>query len=387
MTKRILCVDDDPNVLKAFERQFRKRFDLHTAQGPEMGLQALSNDGPFAVVVSDLRMPVMDGVEFLSRARQNWPDTIRIVLSGQSDLNMAIAAVNEGNVFQFLSKPCPAEMLARALEAALDQHRLITAERELLEDTLRASIGVMSEILSLANPVAFSRAQRIRRYVIHIARHLNLTGQWQYELAAMLSQIGCAAVSPDVLEKYYDAQPLDAREASILLSQGRVGQKLLAHIPRLEEVAEIVGNQSVVGNLPEGTGNTVSIGSGLLKVAIDFDQLLMSGANTDAALSQMRERGSYDPSFLAALEQVQVQQEAREVRRLGVAALRAGMTTNSEVRSRTGLLLMGVGQELTSAAITRLQTFALTTGVVEPISVRMPHAPRVPVAGAPEAGT
>jgi len=171
------------------------------------------------------------------------------------------------------------------------------------------------------------------------------------------------------------------------LSQGRVGQKLLAHIPRLEEVAEIVGNQSVVGNLPEGTGNTVSIGSGLLKVAIDFDQLLMSGANTDAALSQMRERGSYDPSFLAALEQVQVQQEAREVRRLGVAALRAGMTTNSEVRSRTGLLLMGVGQELTSAAITRLQTFALTTGVVEPISVRMPHAPRVPVAGAPEAGT
>jgi len=387
MTKRILCVDDDPNVLRAFERQFRKQFDLYTAQGPEMGLERLNNDGPFAVLVSDLRMPVMDGIEFLVRARENWPDTVRIVLTGQADLKTAIAAVNEGNVFQFLSKPCPSEMLARALEAGLDHHRLITAERELLERTLRASIGVMSEILSLANPVVFSRAQRIRRYVLHIARQLNLTGQWQYGLAAMLSQIGCVAVPPDVLEKYYDARPLDAREESILLSQGRVGQKLLARIPRLEEVADIVGNQSVLGNLAEGTGNTVSIGSDLLKVAIDFDQLLMSGANTAAALSAMRERGSYDPSFLAALEQVQLQREAREVRRLGVPALKAGMITNSEVHSKSGLLLMGVGQELTAAAITRLRTFALTTGVVEPISVRMPHAPRVPVAEGPEAGT
>jgi len=386
MTKRILCVDDDPNVLRAFERQFRKQFDLYTAQGPEMGLQRLKNDGPFAVLVSDLRMPVMDGIEFPVRARKNWPDTVRIVLTGQADLKTAIAAVNEGNVFQFLSKPCPSQMLARALEAGLDHHRLITAERELMEHTLRASIGVMSEILSLANPVAFSRAQRIRRYVLHIARQLNLTGQWQYELA-MLSQIGCVAVPPDVLEEYYDAQPLDAREESILLSQGRVGQNLLARIPCPEEVADIVGNQSVPGNLAEGTGNTVSIGSDLLKVAIDYDHLLMSGANTAAALSEMRERGSYDPSFLGALEQVEVQQEAREVRRLGVSALKAGMTTNSEVRSQTGLLLMGVGQELTSAAITRLRTFALITGVVEPISVRMPHAPRVPVAEGPEAGT
>ncbi|MGO9897535.1 MAG: HD domain-containing phosphohydrolase [Bryobacteraceae bacterium] len=386
MTKRILCVDDEPNVLQAFERQFRKRFELHTALGPKKGLEALSHDAPFAVVVSDLRMPEMDGIEFLARVRENWPDTVRIMLTGQADLSAAIAAVNQGNVFQFLSKPCPSEMLARALDAGLHHHRLIVAERELLEQTLRGSIGVMSEILGLANPVAFSRAERVRRYVLHIAGHLNLAGQWQYELAAMLSQIGCVAVPPDVLDKYYDAQPLDANEATILSSQGHVGQKLLARIPRLEEVAEMVGNQHLGRNTPEGSSAAVGTGSRLLQVALDFDQLVMRGTEPAAALSEMRKRGSYDQSFLAALEQVQVQQAEREVRLLKLTELKTGMTTHSEVRAKSGLLLMGTGQEITASAIARLQTFALSTGVVEPISVRMPHARRVPKPVAVEVG-
>jgi len=378
VTRRILCVDDEPNVLQAFERQFRKQFELQTALGPERGLEKLTGDGPFAVVVSDLRMPVMDGIEFLTRVRENWPDTVRIMLTGQADMNSAIAAVNQGNIFQFLSKPCPPEMLARALDAGLNHYRLITAERELLEQTLRGSIGVMSEILSLVNPVAFSRAERIRRYVVHIARHLNLAAEWQYELAAMLSQIGCVAVPPDVLNKYYDAQPLDAAERKIMASQGSVGQKLLARIPRLEEVAEMVGNQDLARREPAASTGTAGIGSSLLKVSLDFDELLMRNTEPAAALAAMRKRGIYDPRFLAALEQVQVQQAEREVRLLGLAELKTGMTTNSNVYSKAGLLLMGTGQEITASAIARLQTFALTTGVLVPISVRMPHNRRSP---------
>jgi hypothetical protein len=100
----------------------------------------------------------------------------------------------------------------------------------------------------------------------------------------------------------------------------------------------------------------------------------------------MRKRGSYDQSFLAALEQVQVQQAEREVRLLKLTELKTGMTTHSEVRAKSGLLLMGTGQEITASAIARLQTFALSTGVVEPISVRMPHARRVPKPVAVEVG-
>jgi len=379
MTKRILCVDDEPNVLQAFERQFHRRFDLHTAQGPEQGLQQLATAGPFAVIVSDLRMPVMDGIEFLRRVREKWPDTVRIMLTGQADLTSAIGAVNQGSVFQFLTKPCPAEMLGRALEAALEQHRLIHSERELLEQTLRGSIGVMSEILSLANPVAFSRSERIRRYVLHIATQLNLDGLWQYELAAMLSQIGCVAVPQEVLYKYYDAQPLNSHEQEILSSQGLVGQKLLAQIPRLEEVAAMVASQS--GQAQSASQSAaVTTGSRLLRVAEDFDELVMRGANPDAALERMRGRNIYSARFLETLAQVEVARATDEVRLLPLSAVKAGMITNGNVYSRTGPLILGVGQEITASAIARLKTFSLTVGIVEPISVRVPHSKGAPVA-------
>src|ERR1700730_10145589 len=113
MLKRILCVDDEPNVLQAFERQFRKQFELHTAIGPERGLQAVAENGPFSVIVSDLRMPGMNGIEFLTRAKLMAPDTVRVMLTGQADLNATIAAVNQGNIFQFLIKPCPSDTLVR----------------------------------------------------------------------------------------------------------------------------------------------------------------------------------------------------------------------------------------------------------------------------------
>src|SRR5580704_2833849 len=113
MLKRILFVDDEPNVLQAFERQFRKQFEIHTAVGPAPGLTAVAENGPFSVIVSDLRMPGMDGIEFLTRVRQMAPDTVRVMLTGQADLGASIAAVNHGNIFQFLTKPCPSETLAR----------------------------------------------------------------------------------------------------------------------------------------------------------------------------------------------------------------------------------------------------------------------------------
>src|SRR5208283_567097 len=134
--EKILLVDDEPRVVQALQRALRSEFHIEIAGGPEAGLQVLARDGPFAVVVSDLRMPVMDGIQFLSRVKAASPDSIRVMLSGQADLNAAIAAVNEGNIFRFLTKPCPPATLGRVLEAALEQYRLITAERELLQNTL-----------------------------------------------------------------------------------------------------------------------------------------------------------------------------------------------------------------------------------------------------------
>jgi response regulator RpfG family c-di-GMP phosphodiesterase len=243
MTDKILCVDDEPNILRAFERQLRGHFEVVTAQEPHQALQMIAENGPFAIVVSDLRMPDMNGIDFLSHVRQIAPDTVRVMLTGNADLSAAMTAVNEGRVFQFLTKPCPGDMLLRTLEAASEQHRLITAERELLEQTLQGSIGILVEILSHINPAAFSRSHRIRRYVRHMVKQLKLPDAWQYELAATLSQIGCVVVPPEIMEKIHSRRPLSATEQDMFRSQSLLGHKLLAKIPRLEKVARMVAQQ------------------------------------------------------------------------------------------------------------------------------------------------
>lgn len=377
MLKRILCVDDEPNILRAFERQFRKQFEIHTAPGPEIGLRDLAACGPFAVVVSDLRMPGMDGVQFLERVRQRSPDTVRVMLTGQADLNAAIAAVNQGNIFQFLTKPCPGDMLTRALEAAVEQHRLITAERELLEKTLSGSIEVLSEILSLVNPPAFSRAHRIRRYVQHMAARLDLPDQWQYGMAAMLSQIGCVTVPPDVLEKIYAAEPLNEQEDEIFASHCAVGYNLLARIPRLETIARMVGAQRNAGGAMPPAGakdRLVTLGGQMLRIALDFDEQIIRGRPLKTVVAEMRHRREYNDEFLPVLEELEVEQASKEVRAVKIHELRTGMAVNADVHTRHGVLLLAKGQEITEPVLARLKSFTKTVGVVEPISVVIQRA-------------
>jgi ActR/RegA family two-component response regulator len=377
MTNRILCVDDEINVLKALERHLRKNFDIHIAVGPEDGLAAIRDNGPFAAVVSDLRMPGMNGIQFLSSVRASSPETVRIMLTGQADLADAIAAVNEGNLFQFLTKPCPPEMLARALDAAVKQHALVTAEKELLEKTLLGSVGIMSEILSLINPGAFSRAQRLRRYVREMAEKLELEDRWECEFAAMLSQIGIVAMPPELLEKVRLGQPISPAETEVLESQNRIGFDLVARIPRLDKVAAIIRHQKdgwqagITQSLEQSRGH-------LLRVVSDFDDQVTRGSTPREAIVGMTRRREYLPKFLHALEALRVEEEQNEIRALPVFLLRPGMIVNESVKSKTNILLLAQGQEVTESALACLRSFAMTVGINEPISVILRHEPASP---------
>src|SRR5579872_5364165 len=102
----ILCVDDEPRVLDGLTRVLRRDFVVSTALSGADGLALLSQGGPFAVVMSDMRMPVMDGATFLQNVRQTSPDSTRVLLTGQTEIESAIAAINRGNIFRFLLKPC-----------------------------------------------------------------------------------------------------------------------------------------------------------------------------------------------------------------------------------------------------------------------------------------
>jgi ActR/RegA family two-component response regulator len=375
MVEKILCVDDDLNILLALQRQLRKQFHLDSALGAEKALAAIEREGPYAVIVSDLQMPEMNGLELLARVKDISPDTVRIMLTGQADLNTAIAAVNQGSIFRFLTKPCSTEEMAVTLDAAVEQYRLITAERHLLENTLRGSVKVLTEVLSLVHPAAFSRASRIHRYVHHMATQLHLRNIWQYDVAAMLSQIGCITMEPGALDRIYSGEELSDEEKKMFASHPAAGGELLARIPRLELVAQMIAGQNLMyGQQRAAPGRhaqqAVVAGTELLRAAIDYDQSITRGHSHEEALAYMgRHAQQYAPSCLEALATFVAPEGGMEVRVLKSTELCPAMIVDQDVRAKNGLLLLAKGQEVTLSVLGRLRSFAAKVGIAEPIRV------------------
>ena len=378
MNRRILFVDDELKILEALERQLGEHFEMQTATGADEGLQALGRDGPFAVVVSDFRMPGMNGIQFLAKVKQSSADTTRVMLTGQADLNTAIAAVNEGSIFRFLTKPCPPETLTAALDSALEQYRLITSERELLERTLRGSVKALTEVLSLVNPGAFSHACLVSQYAAHMAAHLHLRDAWECELAAMLSHLGCITVPQEVLDKAAAQQKLTSDEEAVVSAHPLVAGRLLENIPRLEGVAQMIRNQSRPAADDElvddgfEPGDGVAVGSAILRAALEFDRLAAARRTRRQALDEMAESRGFPHRLLDALETAEMHRVPLRVQMLRVGELHAGMVANQDIHTSKGMLLLPKGEELTAAMVERLRSFARTVGVPQPISVLAP---------------
>jgi response regulator RpfG family c-di-GMP phosphodiesterase len=378
MNSKILLVDDEQNILASLKRQLRKAFNITTALGPEKGLEAVKDDGPFAVIMSDLRMPVMDGIQFLSKTRELAPDTVRMMLTGNADLQNAMKAVNEGNIYRFLTKPCSPDNLTQVLNQGVEQYRLVKAEKELLEKTLKGSIKMLTELLAMLNPEAFGRAAPFKRYVHSIAEHLAASNIWEIETAAMLSQIGCVTLPEETIQKLYTGRDLNKDDLRLFMSHPKVASDLLAHIPRMENVAEMILYQNKLfegGGLPadDRKGETIPLGGRILKVVADFDLLETRGHSKPKAIKQMRKReGWYDLNVLDALESILGVEAKFVFKDLELIELRRGMIFAQDVTSVKGQLLVSRGQEVSSVMIERLVNYSTTTSIAQPIRVIVP---------------
>jgi FixJ family two-component response regulator len=356
--EKILFVDDEPAVLEGYKRALHREFQPDTAVGAQEALTTIANNGPYAVVVSDMRMPEMDGVQLLSRISTVSPNTVRVMLTGHADLQSAIGAVNEGRIFRFLTKPCEADVLKNALTTCLVQYRLITAEKDLLENTLMGSIKVLTDVLSLANPAAFGRAVRIRRYVQHLVATLKLDSAWQYEAAAMLSQLGCITLSPEVIEAAYCGRDLTAEERTAFDMHPSVARNLLSNIPRLDCIAWIIGQQRFAAADPETKmPHSMMMGADILRVAIAFDDLKIRGAKDSEAISRLESDTKFDPHIVRALSSLRPEEGKRELKMVRISDLATGMIIQEEIRTKVGMLLIGIGQEVTYPLIVRLNNF------------------------------
>jgi len=387
MAEKILLVDDDNNILDGYRRSLSREFVIETALGGLQALKLNTENGPFAVVVSDLRMPGMDGIQLLSKIKTESPDTIRVMLTGNTDIDAAVNAINEGNIFRFLSKPCSKEMMGKTLTAALLQHQLVAAEKQLLEQTLSGSIQVLTEVLSLVNPAAFSRAERARRYIHHIVTAMKLGNPWQYEVAAMMSQLGCVTLAPETIEAVYSGEKLSANEQAQYDAHPSVARDLLSKIPRLEPIAWMIEHQNrPVPEVESGNSEMADMrqAAEVLRLTLAYEELIQKGTSrTEAAHTLARQNKGFNPEFFYALVALDPNAEEGEVRKCRIDQLSPGMIIQHEVRTFEGVLLVSKGQEVTSALMLKLKNLHARRSITGEVTISMPTSSLAFVKGAP----
>ncbi len=364
---RVLCVDDEPNLLRAMERTLKNAYEVTSATSGALGLERMRADGPFDVVISDMRMPEMNGVAFLSGAREIAPDSVRILLTGHTDVESAMAAVNQGAIFRFLAKPCAQELLRDTVRQAVEVRRVAQAERALLETTLTGSVRVLCDVLALAVPSAHRRAVFARGCTQFALTRLGWDEAWLYELAASLSQLGYVGVPADIMRRAERGRTLSVAEQRFFIDHAETARILLTRIPRLERVAAIVRHQNE--DVAEDQPLEVRRGARLIQAALRLYDLARQGLYGDTAATQLHlECPSIPAEIIAAVtgfrEAPSLMQTAR------VDDLMPGWIADEPVLADDGRELIPAGHEFTETTILTLQRLAARGAVAEPLYVR-----------------
>jgi len=387
---RILFVDDEPNVLSAIQRQLRRDFHLIMANSGAEAAQLAEGYKDIAVIVCDMRMPGMDGISTLEAVERTSPDTVRIMLTGNADQETAISAINRGKIFRFLNKPCGETDLRRALLDALRQYQIVTAEKNLLNQTLTGSVRMLVDVLSLSVPEAFGRAARARNWVKPLAQHLKVTNTWEIEIAAMLAPIGLVAVPPEVLEKAFAGQkPLTRAEQEMLDRAPETGRKLIAHIPRLKNVSEFVylQDRSFAGTGFPDDGPAyaeIPMGARIIKVLKDLAALCADDIPSTYAISRLIDRkNDFDPDVLDAVRQLwgwgvggspAAAKPQSDKRSINLDAILPNDLLLSPINFKSGKLLLSSGVRVTAAQIERLRNLRTLAPISEPIEIERDKA-------------
>ncbi len=385
MKPKVLLVDDEPNVLHGYVRSLRKQYDISTATRGAQALEICGRDGPFAVAVSDMRMPEMNGIEFLSQLKRRAPDTVRIMLTGNADQQTAVAAVNEGDVFMFLNKPCTVESMSDALGSGVERYRMARAERDLLANTLQGSVAALADVLAMSNPLVFGRTGRYGTLMRGCLNVLEIEQDWVLETLPMVCLLGTVALPDTLIRKAMSGARLTADERSEFERHPEWGSRLLSKIPRLEGLAEAIRYQlkNVDGSgPPEGgpSGSEIPLGSRLLRVIMHFDALEQRGLDPHHALADLeRDPRSFDAAIVAALAEVLERAAGDEVHQISVYQLAEDMRLVQDVTTASGALLVCKDQHLTESVIARLINFFKNGSIGEYVYVKA-----CPDSGAPQ---
>ena len=276
--------------------------------------------------------------------------------------------------------------MGKTLTAALVQYRMVIAEKQLLEQTLSGTIQVLTEVLSLVNPAAFSRAERARRYIHHVVTSMKLPNVWQHEVAAMMSQLGCVTLPSETIEAVYAGQKLSPTEQAQYDAHPSVAYDLLSRIPRLEAIARMIEHQH--RPLPESSALDpamvdMRLGTEILRLTLAYENLIHKGASrSEAVHSLTRQNKHFSPEFFRALVELDPNSEVGDVRQCKIDALANGMIIQQEIRTGEGTLLVSRGQAVTATLLSKLKNLHARRVLTGDVTVSMPTTSLAFVKGA-----
>jgi len=379
--EKILFVDDDPMLLAGIRRQLRNEFDIDCAEGGRAGLDMMKTGAHYAAIVADMRMPGMDGVEFLSSIAEKYPDPTRIMLTGNNDQETAVKAVNEGHVFRFLNKPCSIDELRETLTAAVERHRMRCLERDLMERTLAGSVKVLLDVMEVTNPIAFGRVCGLRQIAEKAAEALGATNNWEIKIATLLSSVGWISVPDDIIHKVALRQKLTVDEKAIVERHVDVAYDLLKGVPRMGGVASTIRYQEKnfdgtgYPNTPIA-GEKIPLGSRILKV---LNAVTPMGANMrpDPELCRRlsMDGDDYDPAVVLVVQDILDNEAVNraadqiEVLELDASRLMPGDILETDLCASDGTLLLSAGHQLTHLHITKLRRHPKFEMIIDPATV------------------
>ena len=334
--------------MRGFQLNLRKDFELHLASDGVEGLEIFEKEGGFALVLSDMRMPRMNGAEMLAEIKKRDHEVSTILLTGHTDFDSAMAAVNDGNVFRMLSKPCPPERLIKVLNDGLEQYDLIRSKRILLDQTLRGAVDALAESLSTAKPLFFGRVQRVRRMANELAMKQDVPNAWRVDVASVFSQLAYLALPENVTEDVYYRRDLSKEVKALLAKFPEDTRNILNKIPGLEEVGEILKSVDVQYRFEEEKEDGVRLAASILKVALDFDYYEEQGYNRSIIVSTLKERNKdYDPKVTQSLSDlIVIAEETSTLQEIKIDDIDIGMRLSQELRLDDGFLIAAAGTDV-----------------------------------------
>ena len=372
----VVLVDDEEQVLESLRLQLGRDYRLLTATSGGQALALLAEHGPAAAVVSDMRMPGMNGIELLHRVQREHPAATRVLHTGYGDVATAVAAINSGGVYRYLVKPADTETLRAAIRDSVRANAETVDDLQRLDRTLRSSVRALFGVLELSNPTAYQRAGRISALVTKLCDLLELGGRWEIEAAAMASQLGAVAVPADTMSRLDRGLPLSAEEQAAVDDMPRIALRLLGDIPEMWEVLHIIRGLT---EPVEERSALVADGTAVLRTAIGFEALHTRGVAAAEAIRALEERPDQAPHVLAALRRLMGIRAASDlIRTVRVVELEVGMRLLEEVVAVNGLVLIGRDTVLTELMLDRLVTFGRAIELVETVLAAVPDR-RVPI--------